>query len=233
MIRSVFFILSLFIANLAVAEDGEKFSAAQQAFYSGDYRTAKTVFLQAAEQGSAEAEYFLGLIAKNDVDSADYLAAKSHFTNAAQLNHAQAMWELGVLYENGEGVEQNQFIALDWFRKSELAGGTVVPDSFYVNDHTGELNEVSVSQYLEYLTQQAQSGRTDAKFALAKIYDTGVVIAANLPQAFNWYLSAAKDGHVKAAQLVSYFYCRGIAVPRNPEQANAWVEASGYSTSCD
>lgn len=233
MIKSVFFILSLFMANLAVAENGEKFSAAQQAFYSGDYKTAKTGFLQVATQGSAEAEYFLGLIAKNDADRADYQAAKSHFTNAALLNHAQAMWELGVLYENGEGVAQNQFTALDWFRKSELAAGTVAPDSFYINDHSGELNEVSVSQYLEYLTQQAQSGRTDAKFALAKIYDVGVVAAANLPQAFNWYLSAAKDGHVKAAQLVSYFYCRGIAVPRNPEQANAWVKASGYSTSCD
>lgn len=233
MIKSAFFILSLFMANLAVAENDEKFSAAQQAFYSGDFKTAKTIFLQAAEQGSVEAEYFLGLIAKNDADRADYQAAKSHFINAALLNHVQAMWELGVLYENGEGVAQNQFTAMDWFRKSELAAGTVAPDSFYINDHSGELIEVSVSQYLEYLTQQAQSGRTEAKFALAKIYDRGVITAANLTHAFNWYLSAANDGHVKAAQLVSYFYCRGIAVARDPKQANAWVKASGYSKSCD
>lgn len=233
MIKSVFFILGLFMANLAVAESGDKLSAAQQAFYSGDYITAKSGFLQVAAQGSAEAEYFLGLIAKNDADNADYLAAKSHFTNAARLNHSQAMWELAVLYENGEGVAQNQFTALDWFRKSELAAGTIAPDSFYITDHGGELSEVSAPQYLQHLIQQAQSGRTDAKFALAKIYDSGLITAANLPQAFNYYLSAAKDGHVKSAQLVSYFYCRGIGVPRNPEQANAWVKASGYSTSCD
>lgn len=233
MIKTVFFILSLFIANLATAANSEQFNAAQQAFYSGDYVKAKAGFVLAAELGSAEAEYFLGLITKNETDNADYQAALTHFTNASKHNHAQAMWELGVMYENGEGVTQNQFTALDWFRKSELAAGTEAPDSFYVTDSSGELNEVSVPQYLQHLTQRAQSGQTDAKFALAKIYDAGVITTSDLPQAFNWYLSAATDGHAKAAQLVSYFYCRGIAIPRNPEQANIWAKASGYSTYCD
>ena len=233
MIKSVFLIFSLLKASLAVAENSEAVNAAQHAFYNGDYTKAKAGFLLAAEQGSVEAEYYLGLIAKNEPKNADYQVARSHFTNAAGLNHAQAMWELGVLYENGEGVNQNQFTALDWFRKSELASAMEAPDSFYVTGNNGELNEVSVSQYIQHLTQQAQSGLTDAKFALAKIYDAGVIVKADLPQAFSWYLSAATDGHTKAAQLVSYFYCRGISVPRSPEKANAWLEISGYSTECD
>lgn len=233
MIKPVFLIFSLFAGGLAAAESSEALSTAQHAFYSGDYVKAKTGFLLAAEKGSGEAEYYLGLIAKNNPKNADYQVALSHFTNAARLNHAQAMWELGVLYENGEGVNQNQFTALDWFRKSEFASAVEAPDSFYVTGNNGELTEVSVSQYIQHLTQQAQSGLTDAKFALAKIYDAGVVVKADLPQAFNWYLSAATDGHTKAAQLVSYFYCRGITVPRSPEKANVWLETSGYSTDCD
>jgi uncharacterized protein len=233
MIKSVFLLFGLFTAGLAAAENSEAGNAAQQAFYNGDYTKAKAGFLLAAEQGSVEAEYYLGLIAKNDPKNADYQVALSHFTNAARLNHAQAMWELAVLHENGEGVNQNQFTALDWFRAAEFASGIEAPDSFYVTDTNGELNEVSISQYIQHLTQLAQSGLTDAKFALAKIYDAGVIVKADLPYAFSWYLSAATDGHTKAAQLVSYFYCRGITVPRSPEKANAWLETSGYTTDCD
>ena len=228
MIKSIFLIFSVFIATVAVAENNQSFDDALHAFYIGDDIKAKAGFMLAAEQGSIEAEYYLGLIAKKT----DFLSALSHFTNAARHNHAQSMWELGVLYENGDGVSQNQFIALDWFRQSALVSATEAPDSFYVSDKNGELHEVSVSQYIEHLTQQANSGAIDAKFALAKIYDAGVIVKADLPKAFNWYLSAAKDGHSKAAQMLSYFYCRGITVPRNIEQANTWVKPSGYSTYC-
>lgn len=228
MIKSILFIFSFLIVGFAVAENNEFFDQALHAFYRGDDTEAKASFLLAAEQGSVEAEYYLGLIAKKT----DFLAALSHFKNAARHNHAQSMWELGVLYENGDGVSQNQFIALDWFRQSAQVSAIEAPDSFYVSDINGELHEVSLSQYIEHLTQQANSGAIDAKFALAKIYDEGVIVKADLPKAFNWYFSAAKDGHTKAAQLVSYFYCRGITVPRNIEQANAWVKPSGYSTYC-
>lgn len=229
MIKSIFLIFSLLITGFAEAEHSESFDEALEAFYRGDDVKAKAVFLLAAEQGSADAEYYLGLIAKKT----DYLAALSHFKNAARHNHAQAMWEMAVLYENGEGVSQNQFIALDWARRSALVSTAEIPDSFYVSDKNGELSEVSVPQYIEYLTLQASSGVIEAKFALAKIYDAGVIVKADLPKAFRWYLSAAEDGHTKAAQLVSYFYCRGIAVPRSTEKANTWVKPSGYSTYCD
>jgi uncharacterized protein len=94
-------------------EDGEA------ALSRDDYATAAKWFRQAAEQGNAEAQFYLGaLYGKGDGVQRDYAAALTWYRKAAEQGHAGAQFNLGVAYANGEGVRRDYVSALTWYRKA-------------------------------------------------------------------------------------------------------------------
>ena len=76
-------------------------------FYNrGDYGSALSCFLKAAERGSAYAQYHLGLMYKNGlgVQQSDTEAVK-WYQKAAEQGDADAQNNLGVMYRKGLGVQ--------------------------------------------------------------------------------------------------------------------------------
>lgn len=72
-------------------------------------------WLDAAEQGDAEAQYNLGLqYARGQGVPQDFAQAAIWFRKAADQNIAGAQYDLGVQYENGWGVPQNYEEAYFW-----------------------------------------------------------------------------------------------------------------------
>lgn len=106
----------LWIVSAAAAAQIE---AARAAFDKEDYETAYRLFKPLAEQGSADAQYRLGLMhkfgwgtVKDHDDAARWLRA------AAEQAHAQAQAELGVFFKDGRGVKRDLAQAAAWFRKA-------------------------------------------------------------------------------------------------------------------
>lgn len=61
-----------------------------------------------ATQGSAEAQYFLGMMYANGRDvPQDYATARAWYEKAAAQGYAMAQYNLGALYFYGQGVPQN------------------------------------------------------------------------------------------------------------------------------
>jgi TPR repeat protein len=82
----------------------------------GDVETTKD-YLEAAEQGDAQAQYRLGLLysegrgaAQNHAEAADW------FRKAAEQGLAASQYRLGRAYARGLGVKQNNEEALKWLR---------------------------------------------------------------------------------------------------------------------
>jgi hypothetical protein len=70
-------------------------------FSTGDLQTQ-------AAQGSAEAQYYLGMIYANGRGvPQDYAAARGWYEKAAAQGYAMAQYNLGTLYFYGQGVPQN------------------------------------------------------------------------------------------------------------------------------
>lgn len=232
LLKSLLAIIFVFMPLLANSEDLA--TKAEHAFYAGDLKTAKNYYAELAETDNPNAHYYLGLIDKmSDEQQRDRANMLAHFEKAASLGHDLAMWELGVAYEAGDGVKQNQYIAMDWFRKSEQH--STLPDAniFFVTEPDGTQTEYQPAEYFEYLLMKAQAGDTDAQFSVAALYDKGQLTSVDRNAALNWYLAAAKSGHIRAAYIASYFYCRGVVAEKEPEKANYWASKSNLNTKCE
>ena len=83
------------------------------------------------------------------------------------------------------------------------------------------------------LTAAAEGGDADSQFALAKIYQAGSDgVAANVPQALNWYFKAASQGHVLAQLHLGLLLLDGVTRvggKRNPKQAFAWLSKAAQA----
>ncbi len=64
------------------------------------------------------------------------------------------------------------------------------------------------------------------QFALALRYENGTGIKKNLPQAFNWYQRAAKNGNAKAQFNLASLYENGEGTKQNIAQAIHWYTAA-------
>jgi hypothetical protein len=75
--------------------------------------------------------------------------------------------------------------------------------------------------------QQITAG--NRQFALALRYENGTGVKRNLPQAFNWYLRAAKQGNAKAQFNLASLYENGEGITRNIPQAMHWYNAAAQN----
>jgi uncharacterized protein len=84
-----------------LVEDGEA------AYRGGDYATALRLYRSLADQGSATAQFYLGVMYANGQGvTQSYAEAVKWFRLAANQGDANAQFNVGVMYERGQGVPQ-------------------------------------------------------------------------------------------------------------------------------
>ena len=85
------------------------------AYKSGDYATALREFRPLAEQGTANAQVYLGLMYANGRGvPQDYKTAVKWYRLAAEQGYAAAQGKLGVMYALGKGVLKDYVYAHMW-----------------------------------------------------------------------------------------------------------------------
>ncbi len=107
---------------IAHANDADM-ERAFEAYDSGDYKTAISLFKPLAEQGNAEAQYNIGLLYDRGLGAPqNYREAIKWYEKSAEQGNANAQFELGFIYDNGKGVPKNYGEAIKWYRKSAKQG---------------------------------------------------------------------------------------------------------------
>ncbi len=92
-------LLSLCLAQAVLADDVSDFKET----------------LQAAEQGNAKSQFYLGVMyAKGQGVPQSEKQAEHWYRKAAEQGDASAQYNLGVMYENGQGVRQDHVQAVQW-----------------------------------------------------------------------------------------------------------------------
>ena len=112
--------------NYVVSDDPNKQVFLGDMYYFGDgistgqdYDKAFELYHKAAQQGSAEAKYKLGLMYHRGKSvEQDYNQARKLFERAANQNYAKAQHNLGVMYYSGESVNRDYVQAREWFEKA-------------------------------------------------------------------------------------------------------------------
>ena len=68
----------------------------------------------------------------------------------------------------------------------------------------------------------AERGDMRAQYNLGVLYDQGVGVPQNFPEAARWYLAAAQKGHTDAAANLGYAYEQGRGVAQDFGEAAKW-----------
>ncbi|PJA33590.1 MAG: hypothetical protein CO187_01095, partial [Zetaproteobacteria bacterium CG_4_9_14_3_um_filter_53_7] len=172
-----------------------------------DDRQAVAWLKLAAAQGHLQAQYELAKLLESGrgMDAADPASAAGWYRKAAEKDLAAAQLRLAMLYADGRGVKKSEATALDWAIKAAKTNNTDA-ESFR-------------QQLLNRVTAKAARGDAKAQFILARLYQRGEGINADVKSAEQWLRASAASGNAEAQ-----FHLANLLV-KQPAQIS---EAAGW-----
>jgi TPR repeat protein len=185
-IRSIFLavVLNFSSGSVVTAQD---FELGMAAYQSADYATALQEWLPLAEQGSAGAQYNLGImyVAGQGV-SKDVAEAVRWYQLAAEQGAADAQFNVGIAYRSGLGVLQDAAEAGRWFRFSAEQGMPVA--QFVLGDmyEYGEGVPQSNAEAERWYRAAAVQGYAEAQMNLGSMYDNGKAVIQENGETVKW-----------------------------------------------
>ena len=128
----------------------------------------------------------------------NYLKAYRIWKPLAEKGGAVAMFNIGVLYAQGLGLERNDKIAFEWYRKSAEGGYAPAQFNFgtaYANGLGVEADDALAAKWWQAAANQ---GHLQAQYNLATLYYFGRGVGKNINTAKSWYQKAADRGDQRA-----------------------------------
>jgi TPR repeat protein len=178
---------ALVLALLPIGALAQDFDKGMAAYQSADYATALQEWLPLAEQGSAGAQYNLGVmyVAGQGV-SKDIAEAVQWYQLAAEQGAANAKFNVGIAYRSGLGVIQDAAEAERWFRLSAEQG---IPLAQFVLGDMYEYGEGVPQDNAEaekWYRAAAEQGYANAQMNLGSMYDNGKAVIQENGETAKW-----------------------------------------------
>ena len=168
--------LCLFLVHAAQARLDE----AEALYQKGEYAEMLTAFEPLAQQGDAEAQFWLGrMYAKGQGVERDAAQAMTWYRRAAEQGHTSAQFDLALQYMKVAGREK---------RKSEKA-------NTYYRARTDQTVLENRAEAAKWFYQATQSGLARAQAQMGSHYRaSGYGVIQNAPAAVFWYHKALGQG---------------------------------------
>ena len=214
---TIFTVTFLGAPNFGLAEDAKK---GLQFAVNGDYRQAVDIWLPLAEEGDAEAQYYMGVVYKDGLgieinyDEFRYWTSKSAFQGSSS-----AMFNLGTMYEYSLGVNEDKNKAFLWYSRAAQEGdvearvraGRMIRGEDYLCED--QLHCDYIVEY--YYRPAAEQANTEAMVYMANI----LLIKQNYiesVEALGWLMIAEKLGirdeflSANVAKIINEFRDRDV-----------------------
>ena len=132
-----------------------------------NYTEAVKFFIQAAEQGNADAQFNLGVCYEKGYGvPQDYNKAVEWYRKAAEQGHAIAQCSLGYCYDEGYGVPQDYNKAVEWYRKAAEQGDAIAQCNLGYCYYNGYGVTQDYNKAVEWYRKAARQGETTAQETL-------------------------------------------------------------------
>jgi len=138
-----------------------------------DDKAAASWFQKAAQQGSTEAQYWLGKLYEDSQLPQDYSQAANWYQKAAQQGLAKAQVRLGHLYSRGLGVSLNYNEAILWYGKAALQGDADAEHALGLMYMLGKGLPKNQQVANGWLTKAAAQNHADSQLLLGGVYEEG------------------------------------------------------------
>lgn len=196
-----------------------------------DYATAVEYLRRSADQGYVYAETDLGsYYARGLGVKQDFATALEWYRKAASRNDPLAEYCIGYAYAHGQGVTKDMERAVQWWTKSAAHGQVDAQDAlgqfYFRGGHPDDTNHINYAASAKWLRKAAEQGYLNAMNNLAFLYQNGMGVKKDLPQAFKWFNEAAQRGDAMAQANLGLMYEDGSVGPSDLVQAYKWFTLS-------
>jgi TPR repeat protein len=225
---------------LAQSNVQDQLNRAKAALHGGRYADAKVGFERLAEQGNADAQFYLGRMAAGGMGvPKDPARAIAWYQLAAQQGHTEAQARLGAHHFLGDGVPQSYVEAVRWSRlaaekghggaaynlaKIYRKGGEGVPAD---EAEAAKWGKVAMAKGFPDPFKDAPAGPTHTPEALA-IFKEGQQYykAGDMARAVQVFRRCADMGDAACQLQLGWHYDTGKGVARNDAEAVRWYHAA-------
>jgi TPR repeat protein len=160
----------------------------------------------------------------------------------AEAGDAVAQTKLGKAYQDGNGVPQNDNLALKWYCKAAEQGDPSAENDLGIMYRLGEGVTRDKEEAVRWYHKAAKHGSPQAMFNLGACYYNGEGVASNEYFAYAWFL-LAKDAGDKVADdavrrsaagmspretadalmQIADMYQKGEELPKSEDQSMQWM----------
>lgn len=164
-----------------------------------NYGSAFLYFRDAAEQGDASGQDWLGWMYQNGYGvEQNYTEAVKWYQKAAEEGNAAGQNNLGWMYQNGYGVEQNYKEAAKWYQTAAEQGNKSAQNNLGDAYYFGNGVDKDYGEALKWFQKAAEQGHASGQYNLGWMYEHGYGVEKDLIEAKKWYQKAAGNGHKEA-----------------------------------
>lgn len=184
---------------------------------------AARYYFEAARQGNAEGQFFLGLSLESG--SGVYQSSEEALRwirLSADQGYAPAQGTLGIYYRDGKGVPQSYTEALHWLQLAASQDATPALRFLGALYFYGRGTKRNPQEAIRLTRLAAEKNDADAQSQLAFFLSQIPGSAASAEEIPHWYLLAAEQGHVAAQASIGMYYEDGKGVPQSYAKAVHW-----------
>lgn len=202
-------------------------SLADEHWNNEEYEEAAELFLEAAEQGNAYAQYSIGFCYEKGVGTNQaYRMAVEWYKKSAKQGYADAQCQLGHCYYNGNGIPQNYSKAVEWYQNAAEQGSASAQYSLGYCYLLGNGVEKCEKEGVRWFRKAAEQGHSAAQYGLGICHEEGTGVKQSYGEAIGWYRKAAKQGDEDAKEAIE----RVTALMKNQNNTNTTVEERTYNS---
>ncbi len=190
-----------------------------------NYPEALIWFKEAAEQGDATSQYFLGIMYNRGQGllSSNFIEAANWYKKAAEQGIADAQYNLAVMYDEGKGVQQNYTDSFNLYKQSANLGNVYAQYNLGCKYYKGQGVSLDYGEAYKWFMKAANQGYSDAFHNLGVMNYEGQGVPQNFKEAFKWYEKAANQGDANSQYGLGTMYLKGHGVPQNNIKAYMWL----------
>ena len=124
-----------------------------------------------------------------------------------------AQYLLGAMYFNGQGVDKNPILGMQWLKRASDQGSD------------------QAQAIIDQIFNMAEQGGVEAQRLLGAVYREGVGFPQSYEESIQWYRRAANQGDADAQYNLGVIYWKGLGITQDRNQTMAlWRQAAaqGY-----
>jgi TPR repeat protein len=162
-------------------------------------------------------------LAFSDIDNAKMSLDIDDLTLSAESGDAASQYQLGTLYDEGDGIDENNEKAVEWYRKSAEQGYAKAQGYLSQMYFLGEGVQLDDEKAAYWARKAANQGDALGQNNVGFMYHTGRGATEDSLRAIEWYLLAAEQGLAMAQVNLSDIYLYGEGVDEDHERAFYWA----------